>query len=183
MKLAANCRSTFPSRLLAAWITVSALMAAEYHGTVKSGGLPVPGVTITASQGERKAITTTNERGAFSFAELADGTWTIDVEMLGFAKLSREIGVAASVPSTDWELKLLSEDALLAVLQPAGVAAPTRGVQRPPQRGAFQQLNVSQSAPAGTFENDGAIRSEEVADLSQTSASSLIVQGSMSSAL
>ena len=78
----------FLIRILAACLLVCAAMASEYHGTVKTGGLPVPGATVTAIQGDKKVVTTTDERGAFSFAELADGKWTLEVEMLGFAKLN-----------------------------------------------------------------------------------------------
>src|ERR1017187_7706778 len=81
-------------RLAAASLAVCGAMASEYHGKVKTGGLPVPGVTVTAVQGARKVVTTTDERGVFSFAELTDGPWTIETEMLEFAKLTREVGVA-----------------------------------------------------------------------------------------
>ena len=38
---------------------------------------------------------------SFSFADLADGTWTLEVEMLGFAKLTREVGVAHDAPAPE----------------------------------------------------------------------------------
>ena len=95
-------------RLAAACIAVCGLMAAEYHGTVKTGGLPLPGVTVTATQGDQKVVTTTDERGAFVFADLADGTWTLEAEMLGFAKLTREVGVAHDAPAAELGLKMLS---------------------------------------------------------------------------
>lgn len=59
------------------------LLAAEYHGTVKSGGLAVPGATLTVTQSETKRATSTDDQGAFGFADLADGMWTVDIEMLG----------------------------------------------------------------------------------------------------
>ena len=86
-------------RILAAWIAVTGLMASEHHGTVKSGGIPVPGATVTAIQGDKKIATTTDDDGAYSFPDLADGVWTIEVQMLGFAKLSREIGIAPKRPA------------------------------------------------------------------------------------
>ena len=72
-------------------------MASEYHGTVTTSGLPVPGVTITATQADKKVVTTTDEHGHFAFAELADGTWMLEVETLGFARLTREVGVATAL--------------------------------------------------------------------------------------
>ena len=110
---------------MAACIAVSGLMAAEHHGTVESGGLPVPGATVTAIQGDKKMVTTTDDQGAYSFPELADGTWTITVEMMGFAKLTRDIGIAVDAPPADWDLKLLPPGANLAPTPPApAVPAP-----------------------------------------------------------
>src|ERR1039457_3374998 len=83
---------THLGRFLAVWITVAGLLAAEHHGTVKFGGLPVPGASVTAIKGDKKLLTTTDENGRYSFADLAGGAWTVEVEMLGFAKLSNEIG-------------------------------------------------------------------------------------------
>src|SRR6266567_6133871 len=91
-------------RLLAACIAVAGLVASEYHGVVKSGGLPIPGATVTAMQVDKKVVTTTDEQGAYAFPNLADGIWTIEVEMLGFAKLTKEVGIDAQAPSPQWEL-------------------------------------------------------------------------------
>jgi hypothetical protein len=91
--------------LLAACIVLTGLWASESHGTVKSGGLPVPGATVTATQGDKKVVTSTDDTGYYSFPELEDGVWTISVEALGFIKASREIGVVSGVPGPDWDLK------------------------------------------------------------------------------
>src|SRR6202008_2069069 len=85
--------------LAAVLLAGAALYASEHHGAVQSGGLPVPGATVTATQGDKKFATTTDDQGAYSFADLPDGTWTITVEMLGFARLSEDVGVAAVAPS------------------------------------------------------------------------------------
>jgi hypothetical protein len=99
-------------RILVAWLAVMALAAAEHHGIVKSNGIPVPGATVTASQGDKKLVTTTDDNGEYAFADLPDGIWTITVEMLGFAKLTREIGVTADAGSPTWDLKVESLSAL-----------------------------------------------------------------------
>ena len=187
-------------------------MASEYHGTVKTAGLPVPGVTVSAIQGDKKLVTTTDERGVFSFADLADGTWTIELEMLGFAKLTREVGVAHDAPAPELALKILSEAALLASLEPsqagpaadrpaaeppapqpppmASPAASAAAPRNPPAaarpaaqpKAAFQRVNVNQSAATSAITTEGAIKTEEIADLTQSAANSFIVQGSLSSA-
>ena len=200
--MAAKRTRIYLGRLVLAWLAVSGLMASEYRGAVKAGGLPVPGATVTATQGATKHVTTTDERGAFQFAGLADGIWTIEVEMLGFAKLTRQVSVGPGAPATDWELKFLPVEALVASLRPTPAAAPQAKSQAPASRpqaqrgqpaaqarpsqlpgGGFQRLDLSQAADAGALTSEGALRSEEIADLSQTAANSFIVQGSMSSAL
>ena len=51
----------FTVLLLAA---VQALAGAEHHGVVTFGGLPVPGATVTASQGEKRLTAVTDPQGA-----------------------------------------------------------------------------------------------------------------------
>ena len=70
--------------------------------------IPIPGATVTAIQGDKKVVTTTDDQGAYSFPDLADGVWNVQVEMLGFAKKTEEVGIAPNAPSPTWDLKLLS---------------------------------------------------------------------------
>ncbi len=70
------------------------LGASEYHGQVIFNGLPVPGAVITATQGKAKEQAATDERGLYSFPDLADGTWTIDIDMTGFARLEQEVAIS-----------------------------------------------------------------------------------------
>jgi len=97
-------------RLAVACLSVFALAAAEHHGLVKFGGLPVPGATVTATQGDRKFVAVTDPQGAYSFRDLPDGVWTIQVEMLCFAPIKQEVAVAPNAPSPEWEMKLLPLD-------------------------------------------------------------------------
>ena len=119
--------------LLVAFVVVMGLMASEHHGNVKSGGLPVPGASVTATQGDKKVLTTTDENGSYSFPELADGVWTISIDMLGFDKVSREVGVAADAPSPIWDLNMQSLEAMTAP-SPAP-PAPAGSLRRAPPRG------------------------------------------------
>jgi hypothetical protein len=121
---------THLGRFLAVSITVAGLMAAEHHGTVKFGGLPVPGASVTAIQGDKKLLTTTDENGRYSFADLADGAWTIEVEMLGFAKLSNDVGVAFDAPAAEWSFKFLPMSAIMAP-RAAPTAAPSAAPAKP----------------------------------------------------
>jgi trimeric autotransporter adhesin len=104
-------------------LCAGAQFAAEHHGQVKFGGLPVPGATVTATQGDKKLVAVADQQGAYSFADLADGVWKIRVEMLCFADLEQEVSIAADAPSPQWELKLLPMDEIKA----AAVAAAASG--------------------------------------------------------
>lgn len=157
----------------AALAAVGGTMASEYRGAIQAGGLPLPGATVTAIQGGTKTVTATDERGEFRFADLADGVWTIAVEMVGFDPLRQEVGVAANAPEPKWELKFVTESAPTAPAPATPAAA----------RGNFQRLNVSQSADSTAAASDGAIKTGEMADLTQNAANSFLVQGSISSAL
>src|SRR3954454_11713029 len=83
-------------------LAVLTLSAGEHHGTVKFAGLPVPGATVTAVQGDKKLVAVTDQQGAYSFADLPDGTWNLQVEMLCFATLKQEVAIAANAPSPEW---------------------------------------------------------------------------------
>src|SRR5579875_616256 len=91
---------------LAVLVAAAALSAAEHHGVVKSAGLPVPGATVTATQGAQKLTTTTDEHGYYSFPELANGVWRLQIEMFGFAPLTEEVAVMPGAASPEWEVNL-----------------------------------------------------------------------------
>ena len=74
---------------LAPWCLGGEALGAEYHGQVTFGGLAVPGATVTATQGDKQLATTTDPQGLYSFPDLADGKWTIEVRMTGFQQSSR----------------------------------------------------------------------------------------------
>jgi hypothetical protein len=80
--------------------------AADHYGQVTVGGLAVPGATVTASQGEKQVITTTDPQGVYKLAGLADGVWTLRIEMLGFSTISQDVTLAPDSPPSMWELKL-----------------------------------------------------------------------------
>ncbi len=91
-----------------------AALASEHHGQVTFGGLPVPGATITATQGSQKFAAVSDQQGVYSFADLPDGTWKILVEMQCFSRIEQTITIAANMPAAKWELKLLSLDQIMA---------------------------------------------------------------------
>src|SRR5260370_19036342 len=74
---------------LAGLAASSVVAASEYHGQVTFGGLPVPGATVTATQGSKEFATITDPQGLYSFPELTDGTWTIEVKMTVFSPIKQ----------------------------------------------------------------------------------------------
>ena len=142
-----------------ALVQSSGLLAATPHaGQVTFGGLPVPGATVTASQGEKQFATTTDQQGVFRLADLTDGVWSIRVEMQGFATLTEDVTVAANAPPSMWELKLLPFEEIARNAAPAppppavpvaSAAAPGKAGTTPVPSGAFQRagVNAAPNAP------------------------------------
>ena len=154
--MAENHLSTFFRRLMLAWLAVAALMASEHHGRVTANGVPVPGATVTATQGDKKLVTTTDDQGAYSFPELADGVWTIQVEMLGFSKLTQEVAITPDAPSPSWDLKVLTFDALkqqLASPAPTKPAVPATTTAAAPAPAGSQPQPAAPANPAATTAN------------------------------
>src|SRR5688572_17628763 len=92
--------------------------ASEHAGQVTLAGLPVPGVSVTASQGDRQIVTSTDQQGVYRMADLADGQWSIRVEMQGFEPLTRDVTVAPGAMPSTWELTFVAFDQIAAVRLP-----------------------------------------------------------------
>lgn len=125
--------------------------AAVQRGTVKAGGLPIPGATVTATQGDHKEITSTDETGSYVFENLAPGAWTIEVEMFGFAKASREVQVAEDSAALQWDLRLKqprAETAPAAVSKPAATPATASAQPAAPAAAVSKAAPAAQSASA-----------------------------------
>src|ERR1700727_11020 len=78
--------------------------ASEYHRQITFAGLPLPGATVTATQGAKKFPAVTDQGGLYSFPDLADGPWTIDIEMQCFAPVHTEVTVSPTTPPAKSEL-------------------------------------------------------------------------------
>jgi hypothetical protein len=88
-------------------LAVCPLLASEHHGVVQFGDVPVPGATVTATQGGQHLTAVTNQQGAYSFSDLRDGMWTIEVGMPGFEPIQRELTIAPHGQASEWRLKML----------------------------------------------------------------------------
>jgi hypothetical protein len=124
------------------YVQASAQSTVTSAGIVKFGGRPLPGATVIAIQGDHRAVTTTDESGAYEFPDLAPGAYTVEVQMFGFQTARKQIqigpGPSQSQPPAEWSLEL----------QPLRQREPRESAQqRAQQQGGFR-------ATAGTTENE-----------------------------
>jgi hypothetical protein len=172
---------------------------AEQHGQIMIGGVPVPGATVTVIQGDKMLVTITDPMGVYSFPDLPDGKWPLEIEMLGFAKLKGDTSTTA------WELKMLPIDEMRAEVAhneppppPAGSApAPaaangkaanskTPATPRGQQSG-FAQTQVNQSATPANAEAanaqpqaaSGQFANASQEQLNQRAADGLLINGTV----
>jgi len=128
---------------------VASTLASEQSGQVLFSGLPVPGVTVTATQGKTKLVNVTDLQGFYHFADLPAGVWTLTTEMTGFSPMTREVTVAPNAPAEKWEMKLLPLEQITAAI-PMGthVAAPTPPpTVTPPKESAPKEASPKEASP------------------------------------
>jgi trimeric autotransporter adhesin len=100
-------------------------LASEYHGLVTFGGLPLPGATVTVTQGTKKLSTVSDQSGMFTFADLTDGPGKIAIEMQCFTPVQADISVSPGAPAAKWELTLLPLDQIAKLTNLAPVPSPS----------------------------------------------------------
>ena len=138
----------------------------EHSGQVLAGNVPVPGATVTASAGDKKLVTSTDEEGKFKLPDATAGVWTLRVEMLGFEPLTRDITVTAEPQPSMWTLMLKPFDEItrgITIPPPTPVAPATNGSAARGSagsrtatsaaqagRGGFQQARVTATPPPGS---------------------------------
>src|SRR5260221_3365416 len=177
-------------------LLLSPLFAAQQSGSVRSGKLTIPGSTITATQGEKKVVTTTDDGGQYVFANLPAGAWTFQVEMFGFNAAQREITLDDKPGKIDWtlELKPLSGPAPVSTAKPAPAPAepprPTPSRARAASGGlaqhhGFRSLSLNDTAESPAMAaNDGQPRADAGGlDGGPGPTESLLVNGSLSTGL
>ena len=166
------------------WAGLAVLLAAstsawasEFHGIVSVGGVPVPGATVTVTQGGKKYVTVTDTQGFYSIADLADGAATVDVAMTGFAELKQDVTVAADGALAKLELKQMSLDEMRAALKPV-MSAPYTEVQ------AKSEVKVTAVAPKPKVDASAANAAPTAVpeDASQRATDGLLVNGSVNNA-
>jgi trimeric autotransporter adhesin len=146
--------------------------ASEYHGQVTFGGLPLPGATVTVTQGTKKLTAISDQGGLFSFPDLADGPAKVEIEMLCFSSVHADVTVSSATAGGKWELTLLPLDQIskLTKLPPA----PIPSLSTAPA--------LKKPAAPGSPNESAAEIPKPAADANQQSSDGFLVNGSVNNA-
>ncbi|MBI4906422.1 MAG: TonB-dependent receptor [Acidobacteria bacterium] len=174
--------SPLRTSLAAVLVLGQLLPAAELSGTIRFGGLPLPGATITISKGSTKHAAISDTQGRYAFTDIAEGQWKAYVQMQLFQDAHQDI----TVPGTpvEWDLNLLPEDRLQTLVTDAPKAGPAAVAVKgksPPKaatntKGEFQRADLKGSGTAATAPSDAAPPPQELA---QRAADGLLINGSV----
>jgi trimeric autotransporter adhesin len=168
------------------------LLLTGHHGQVMFGGVPVPGATVTATQGKKQFVAVTDPQGTYSLPDLAEGSFAIQIEMSGFSTIKQEM----SGTTTEFELKMLPLEAMHAeVVQISASDSASAPVQELPksrqasgpqaQQTPFQRTEIKATdanpatAASETPSPSGAFANLTQEDLSQRAADGLLINGSV----
>jgi hypothetical protein len=143
--------------------------ASEHHGEITFAGLPVPGVTVTLTQGAQTLSTVSDQGGLYAFAGLADGSWKIEIELQGFSTLRADVTVTSNAPAAKWVLTLLSPEQMLAHAHSAPLSSSL------PPAPTSPETKKTESAPAPDIP-------KPQDDASQRPSDGLLVNGSVNNA-
>ncbi len=176
--------------------------ASEHRGQVKLGNVLVPGVAVTATQGDKTFTSVTDDQGMYTFPDLSDGEWTIEVAMSGFTKQKQVLTVGPAATPASWDLKMLPMNEIGAVAAAVGAPVPAvpaaaanpgnnNNSRIPPNSNAaassgargqtgFQRADLNATRGAAVPANDApALTNEGAADLAQRAADGLLINGSV----
>jgi hypothetical protein len=138
--------------------TGATVKGGEITGTVKSGTVPLPGVSITAANTltGQKVLTSTDANGAFTLNVPSNGRWVIRAELAAFAPGTQEAVINASNRSATVALDLMLQSRARAqqqqqqqTMQQAAAAASAL------QGRGFQNLGLSATEGAGIAPDTG----------------------------
>ena len=135
--------------LLYAQVPNSPSSEGTIRGIVKSGNMPIPGVTVTATNDSTKqtATTWTNVDGAYILPVHSFGRFVISTQMTAFAPLKQEVTLNANARDVTVSLELILDSRVHhpATSSPRSETAATRRANIGTRSG-FQSLAVMQNA-------------------------------------
>ncbi len=154
------------------------MSAADQYGRVTFSDQPVPGATLTVTRGDVARTTISDPQGLFRFGDLADGPWTLQVEMLGFSTERREIVVSPDTQPIVVALTLLPFDTIVAGGAQRAEAKAAAPVQTPlPAAGGFQRANVN--VPRAAASGDAVVAGSGGDAGSNDAAEGFLINGSV----
>src|SRR5580658_8315923 len=101
--------------VLSILLSAALLTAAEYRGLATFSGLPLPGVTVTATLGDKTLTAVSDPQGVYSFADLPEGIWSIVAEKPGFTAIHKDVAVGGGLPAPSFEMEMLPLDKMQTV--------------------------------------------------------------------
>ena len=154
-------------------LAASRLWAAEYHGQVRYGGVPVPGATVTLVQGSTELTTVTDSQGIYEFPKVAEGSWKISIELRGFAPVHDSVTIGSTNEQGEWALQMLDLKDLLSMAQtePA-MASPLKTRDKEEEKQGAKKEKAEEAMPQPPQPSEDAERA----------ADGLLINGSESNA-
>jgi hypothetical protein len=143
--------------LLAAIALPHIAAASEYHGQVTFGGLPLPGATVTVTQGATKISAVTDQGGLYTIPDLANGPAKIEIEMQCFSTVHADVTISPATAAGKWELNLQPLDQITKLTKLPPAPAPSLSVKpkSPATQGAPNENAAELPKPAEEASNDG----------------------------
>lgn len=146
--------------------------AAEYHGQVRYRGVPVPGATVTLTQGSTAVATVTDSQGLYEFPNVPEGSWKISIDLRGFTTLHGSVMIGAANPQGEWTLQMLDLKDLLSMAQAA-----------PPAAASLKTRDKQETQSANGGKSDEPMpQPPQPTDDEERAASGLLINGSESNA-
>ena len=133
-------------------------LAFEVHGQVFYRGKPVPGALVTLTRAGASLSTLTDQQGLYQFPDLAEGAWTVHIEMRGFKPLDAELKAAADAPQSHFELTMLPlSEALVGALtaEQAQQAPQVVALQSPQKKAEETTTQTPASSESADKASDG----------------------------
>ena len=155
----------------------TSLWAAEYHGRVRYGGVPVPGATVTLTQGSAELTTVTDSQGIYEFPNVAEGEWKIGIELRGFTPVHSSVAIGATNEQGEFELQMLGLKDLFSMAQtePATTTPLKAREEEQPKESAKQSAKSEKP-------EEPVAQPPQPSDDSERAADGLLINGSESNA-
>ncbi|MGJ5818929.1 carboxypeptidase regulatory-like domain-containing protein [Paludibaculum fermentans] len=153
-------------------ILIPILAASENRGRVTFKGMAVPGATVAASRDGKTVTAVTDQEGRYTFPDLPDGVWIIQVKMFGFETMQQEMSIAANSMAREWPLTLMSLARIKSEIQVAVAPPKPSPVARPEEA----PLKPAKPAPSKSATPAPPSGDDET---SQRAADGLLINGSV----